>query len=45
MTVYINGFKATKADMDYLQQLINKGQANIISVKKTKCGSIAIKTI
>lgn len=45
MTVYINGFKATKADMEYLQQLINKGQANITSIKKTKRGNIAIKTI
>lgn len=45
MTVYINGFKATKADLAYLQKQLDKGQANIISIKKTNCGSIAISTI
>ncbi len=45
MTVYINGFKASKADLAYLQQQLNKGQANIISISKTKAGSIAIRTI
>lgn len=45
MTVYINGFKASKADLEYLQQQLNKGQANIISIRKTNCGSIAISTI
>ena len=42
--IYINGVKASAADVRRLREDIRKGKNRIISKRKTKKGATAIKT-
>lgn len=42
MTIYINGFKASKLDLAMLQRDINRGMS--VTVRRTQKGNLAITT-
>ncbi len=45
ITIYINGQKASKKDLNKLRTRVLQGKEYIISKEITKSGNIAIKTI
>ena len=45
MTIYINGVKASKADVDELTKRVRQGLDFILETSFTKSNNLAIKTI
>lgn len=43
-TIYINGIKASRADLATLFERVRKGLESIVEVHKTKMNNIAVKT-